>query len=145
MTETITPPSRRSVRQRASLTFSRARVASPGSSGMNRISSAPERNARFISTGARAEHGEQRRTRRMLRLALEKAQRSLLVTVDHHQGRVRRRGGIFREIGGGSSLTLDCLEFRLSERRQDGNDLGPLFTGIADQHDLHRAATALTL
>ena len=48
------PPSRRSVRQRASLTLSKARVASPGSSGMNRISSAPERNARFIRPAERA-------------------------------------------------------------------------------------------
>ncbi len=49
-----TPPSRRSVRQRASLIFSKARVASPGSSGMNRISSAPERSARFIRPAERA-------------------------------------------------------------------------------------------
>ena len=79
----------------------------------------------------------------MERLALEKAERSLLVAVDHHQGCVGRRGGILGEIRGGGGLALDDLEFRLGQRRQHGLELGALFAGLADQHDLHRAAATV--
>ena len=81
----------------------------------------------------------------MERLALEKAQGSFLVAVDHHQGCVGRHGGVLGKIGGGGGLALDDLELRLNQRRQNRFELGALIAGIADQHDLHRAATTLAL
>ena len=81
----------------------------------------------------------------MKRLALEKGQGSFLVAIDHHQGRVRRHGGIFGKIGGGGSLTLDNLEFRLNQSRQNRLELIALIARFADQHDFHRAATTFAV